>query len=414
VRLCGRDRYRALAIYAATGCHCDEDAGRPYCWPSIWRLARLCGIRDVRTAKRIVAKLTRIGVIELHEHDGKPGYRLVPCDGPPDYVPVTIPWLERWAALSDMQATLEEPIVGATGAALFWLIRGACGRTGVFEGSVNQLATLCGASRATLNRWMPLLREHGLLSNLRFSHPKGGSNLRFSHPKGGSNLRHEEKHKCLEEKHKSFPEEKHETSEEKQNTSARKNRERPVSHSSTEKAESKPITTNTITGAQLAEVYRQCYTRQHGVPCPWDEGDTVATERTVQRLTAWGPDVIARCLRNLFESQDGVCTKKPSRVLRLITEYVASPLNAYGRPLQQRDLTPYEQAQQRIHHLRAEIECDSAEVGDGVGSLEEAMARMSRLAPKIGGGGNGKPTVYDSAKAASAAIHERRRQRREL
>ena len=95
-----------------------------------------------------------------------------------------------------------------------------------------------------------------------------------------------------------------------------------------------------MTGPILAEIYRQCYRQVIGVSCPWDSGDEEAAARTVARLPAdWRPEEYRRCMEGLFQSKDGRCQKKPSLALRHLQEYIQGPLNKYGGPLTDKDLT---------------------------------------------------------------------------
>jgi len=107
-----------------------------------------------------------------------------------------------------------------------------------------------------------------------------------------------------------------------------------------------------MSGPLLAEIYRQCYRQVIGLSCPWDSGDEEAAARTVARLPAdWGPEEYRRCMEGLFQSKDGRCQKKPSLALRHLQEYIQGPLNKYGGPLTDKDLTNKERFAKVMHEL---------------------------------------------------------------
>ncbi len=107
-----------------------------------------------------------------------------------------------------------------------------------------------------------------------------------------------------------------------------------------------------MSGPLLAEIYRQCYRQVIDVSCPWDSGDEEAAARTVARLPAdWGPEEYRRCMEGLFQSKDGRCQKKPSLALRHLQEYIQGPLNKYGGPLTDKDLTNKERFAKAMDEL---------------------------------------------------------------
>ncbi|MGA7770467.1 MAG: helix-turn-helix domain-containing protein [Candidatus Sulfotelmatobacter sp.] len=379
-----------LLVYISIGLHADRNTGA--CYPSRETLARLIGLRDVRIITRCVAKLVALGLVERRDLGFRRWeLRVVRTDASRDYMVIDERFLSGYVGQDYAWDFVRrgEPVplfprhdgVGIVGCALFALLCAMANGRREFTTSVKAIVELSRLSRGTVDAAMLEIEAYMLIDTrtpasafgqIAVTIPRNAASFVKVEPSQTAQTFAKDAVMAAEPSQTAHPE----LAKPSQNThselykpltpnctkafdpelnkgedSARKSGERPVPAFSDLQTESKSnpavlITDGkptTFTAKQLAAAYRAYYERRMDATCPWDDGDTAATRRTIGRLAGWSAEQYERCLENLFGSKDGRSTKKASFVLRYIHEYIDSPLNRFNRPLEWKDLTIQEQ-----------------------------------------------------------------------